>query len=1065
MATPERSDGHFPVSGVVAVLLVLTSAFIVQQTSLSSSRPSTPGIQRTTRVAALQDVDARLWEDPFAAVERHRKNAGSSGPPPATSAMERAAADRRDVRRITEQLRRPPPASGQAAGRQAPHERTPPPEVGVLAAMVFGGPYPEDAEHRRRARYATLSALKVSGFFPEDAEHIGYVELGRDRDTGLENPPLPVAIPYEWFVRRSAEGRTRLLVLWLDELAFQAQPLRQMTRLVCRLLGASGACVAGTVSPPPAWPPIVILGPAGSDSLRAMVADDAPQPSLRGTLTFYSPTTTTSALRLLSTTGPATSEDAAEAQLEQVFRGRETPLVRVSVPDTTVMLSLIRELRVRGVDLGGAARSADCRRLPHVALISEWDTVYGQALPDAFTTAMQHDAGSPAPPPGRTEPCPVVHRFSYMRGLDGVVRESAPAPDGDKKTKEPAGVPRPDDRLEKAEGNGQIDYLRRLAVRLREEDRRLQHADQGRIRAIGVLGSDVYDKLLVLQAVRGDFPDAVLFTTDLDARLLAPGEFRRTRNLVVAAGYGLQLQHDLQQDIAPFRNTDQTATFLAARLAAERLLEISTTETAQKTAREWRRTASVFELGRTAAVELTRPPAAGPCATAATCITPRPVPPGYYAQHLRPGVRWAAPFAIVVGFGLLWLSSWTVRGLVQRFVDGCRRRLNRRRPAFCATVIVLGLVVLLAVYGVVRALHDESAEPFALLEGVSVWPTEALRFLALLVAIQGIVRVGGVLGAARLSLTERFFPGASRDLLGTRAGARHLLSWQGLRRMFAGGDRAERPAASFAVERAWREHLFQSSRLARGTRVTAMTLLFLLLGLILIRYVFRPPHIPYRGPWTVIIDQALLYAAVVSVIVLLFLVVDEIRLCDKLARGLARASVTAWPPATREQFRRELEVPDEVLAAWIDTRLIAEWTRVMTPLVYWPSVVIVLLMIARSSLLDAWDLPFGLVLVFVLSGSYAVGCAFTLRRVAERARALTVDCLGDAIYRATGRLDDDRSLVERLKLLKQRVESIREGAFVPVTQQPIMKAVALPISSGAGLVVLQYLMTHYMMTP
>lgn len=44
----------------------------------------------------------------------------------------------------------------------------------------------------------------------------------------------------------------------------------------------------------------------------------------------------------------------------------------------------------------------------------------------------------------------------------------------------------------------------------------------------------------------------VFFTIDLDARLLHPGEYAWTRNLVVASGFGLALHGDMQRDIPPF---------------------------------------------------------------------------------------------------------------------------------------------------------------------------------------------------------------------------------------------------------------------------------------------------------------------------------------------------------------------------------------------------------------------------------------------------------------------------------------------------------------------------------
>ena len=87
-------------------------------------------------------------------------------------------------------------------------------------------------------------------------------------------------------------------------------------------------------------------------------------------------------------------------------------------------------------------------------------------------------------------------------------------------------------------------------------------------RSIGVFGNDFYDKLLVLQAIRREFPAAIFFTTDLDARYLHPREFQWTRNLVVASSYGLELREELQTGVAPFRNNYATATFLAATVAA-----------------------------------------------------------------------------------------------------------------------------------------------------------------------------------------------------------------------------------------------------------------------------------------------------------------------------------------------------------------------------------------------------------------------------------------------------------------------------------------------------------------
>src|SRR5262249_3866938 len=52
-------------------------------------------------------------------------------------------------------------------------------------------------------------------------------------------------------------------------------------------------------------------------------------------------------------------------------------------------------------------------------------------------------------------------------------------------------------------------------------------------------------------------------TTDLDAVLVHPTQVQWTRNVVIASAFGLRLTESLQQAIPPFRDSYQTATFMA----------------------------------------------------------------------------------------------------------------------------------------------------------------------------------------------------------------------------------------------------------------------------------------------------------------------------------------------------------------------------------------------------------------------------------------------------------------------------------------------------------------------
>jgi hypothetical protein len=211
------------------------------------------------------------------------------------------------------------------------------------------------------------------------------------------------------------------------------------------------------------------------------------------------------------------------------------------------------ELRKRGVKPGPGSRD-------HVLLISEWDSYYGRSLPKS----MAQPLGAPdcaILSPARNRP---LYCVTYMRGLDGQLpetpsaeKQNSPANGGEKGTSGDNRVDEPLARLqiskniERPYGNGQYDYLRRLGQSIRRFDDDLSARGNGRIRAIGVVGSDVYDKLAALQILRPLFPDTVFFTTDLDARLYHPAELGWSRNLLVASAYGLELSPRMATSNSP----------------------------------------------------------------------------------------------------------------------------------------------------------------------------------------------------------------------------------------------------------------------------------------------------------------------------------------------------------------------------------------------------------------------------------------------------------------------------------------------------------------------------------
>ncbi|MCD0458012.1 hypothetical protein [Roseiconus lacunae] len=90
--------------------------------------------------------------------------------------------------------------------------------------------------------------------------------------------------------------------------------------------------------------------------------------------------------------------------------------------------------------------------------------------------------------------------------------------------------------------------------------------DRSRYLAIGVFGSSTESKIEILKCVRGLFPSAVLFTTDVENSLL----YRRDpdlQNVLVAGHYGLSLNPRLKLQVPGFRTGYQTSAFLSCLAA------------------------------------------------------------------------------------------------------------------------------------------------------------------------------------------------------------------------------------------------------------------------------------------------------------------------------------------------------------------------------------------------------------------------------------------------------------------------------------------------------------------
>lgn len=1084
----DRDDKSSGAGGLIAVALLALGVFFVARAPLDSSRPVPAPLPMQWDEPA-QDVDARLWQDPFEAIAKARDAARKAGV--------KEADDGR--------LRHPPlfgaepPRPGDPGGSR---------EAIVLAVMVPGGPYSEQSESRRRIRYAVLAGLGARGFIPSDGEHIGWFYAAPPQGEAQASD----LVAFEAFKsaggprgQDGGRGGTRVMVLWLDSAAYAQQPLARLALLASSVTPSDSQDAA----PAMRWR---VLGPSSSDGLRAIVeeADRAGASSglaellKRHDLKFYSGAATAPDAALLAGT-KAGAADSVSSYLQR----HGVTLLRTIGTDDRLAMTLVHELELRGLRArptrglaarcpqqdGTTAAQASPEHLPSsVAIVSEWDTLYGRSLRRQF----RYD-------PAADRPGFCVTRWTYLRGLDGRVPGSDPKADADPAAKK---GPSPDlsERVgrqsaftERAEGQSQYDYLRRLAARIRDEDarqRRMFGREYG-IRAIGVLGNDVYDKLLVLQALQNEMPHAIFFTTDLDARLLHNRELPWSRNLIVASNFGLRLAEPLQRGFAPFRDSYQPSAFFSTLLAladaasADRPARACAPDAAacasmparwtQAQLNGWFESPRLFEVSRSGVFDFSdstraRPPAAAAAEPAPSRCSAWRIeecasihPPG---SPLAPDASRSARFLVaLVVVSVLWVPALAVgRGLRRRLrrwlapTDAASRRLRIGALVALGLVLVVVLPALLGwAWPTLAEAISRNGKPLSINEGISPWPSYAIRLLTLVLCLY-------LIAGAWLALRTNLDRIALDFRLGTaRREVRAALAQDEQERsrparlaaMFAVRffrQHPRRPGAADPVSNStiafWKHYLVLDRPAARLLRTSACVAVMAAIGALIYLAMGEAPVAPQRGELTRTMQAWSNLPVALVVQFLIFFVADATLLCVLFARAL-RLRNLSWPARTQQLFAQRTGLPAEHLDDWIDLQFIAKRTRCVGALIYLPFIALSMMLAAGSAFFDDWYSPPSMVVLAVISFGIVLACAMALRSAAESARRQVLGRIGEAVLRARGA--DNGKLAGQLEAMRDQVQRLAVGAFAPYTRQPLLKAVLMPILTVGGSTLLDWL--------
>lgn len=1028
------------------VLIALLSGLV----ATASFSPTGSKIPNTTAATIVEEqpkdnepIHARAWEDPLLAVSRidGGDNGAVEGPsnPKDASRASAATVTSQDGELVVER------ASLASIWDRSPRSE----KLRILIQEMVAGPGLEDEESRRQERLACSSGLERSGFRVSSPALIR-VRIERPLRAGISR-----LIAAQWYARGRSEAclvmyvpdgvlddgqglprlrhlaeqvidadpRQRKATVWIirrnsqaliDDLYWLAWNEPAVGRASWGILNTGSTVDLGDITKAAKGMPmprrVVSTGIRFVAGRLWFATDQIAQESTRASRFIEHWAATRKVWENGRDPAPSLKNNAASEFMTKDLR-------RILNSDTRLIDLLINELKFRRRVIEDSNMA--------MAVLCESDSPYGQAFASHFTgddhknvRVMNFSTGldiAPRSEPGRRAYLQFREEAKNLRGAGLSLGPATPL------------------------GPRHLDYVyRQLEYYRRDLEERGQT-----LTAVFIGAYDQNDKRPLIQMVRENFPNALVMTTDLHSSLIDALDFEVMRNVIVASHLGLRVSQDVQAGYAPFRSCYQTAIFLASIYAGycEPGGEISTDtgndnvlDTLVKEMQRGAPAGKVYEIGRGRAFGLL-------VDDSATLL----VAGGYYPMTLSRSVPWQMiGGAVLFTLGLVTVSvvmiSFFARGGAQ---VGTRARDvwdHARRNG--VRVLLPSLMCLLVAWLVIWR-GDELGEPFGWYNGVSAWPSEIIRFTAIVLAgcftlacwfkiRYGLVAVAvDPWAAARLD-------GGDADRGGKRKPAllRFVTWFLDLERLKRGdvlyrrkiypnqkvGDHAnisskDRGRGNGAFRRLFAriEHSLvmgwvypwteggicvrrvllglgiRTERKAVWSRLLVWGMIFgcIALGALLC---FERPSVPVRGEWAYRVHVLLMILLALVLNVLVILVIDAGHLCHRFVTllGLGRSR---WPDDIKSLEINRTGIPGEIVDSWLDVQAVARMTGVVNRMIYLPIIVVLVSALAWHRGIDAWPLS---PLVYTLYGMSLLMCVvvgWAMRRCAERVRRQEIEHL------------------------------------------------------------------------
>lgn len=349
-----------------------------------------------------------------------------------------------------------------------------------------------------------------------------------------------------------------------------------------------------------------------------------------------------------------------------------------------------------------------------------------------------------------------------------------------------------------------------------------------------------------------------------------------------------------------------------------------------------------------------------------------------------------------------------------------------------------------------------TGEPYAWFDGASAWPSIAIILFAALLSVHFIVKshfdlkqnadkLAGEFGLKNTPEDTSFFgweiPPSKPGITGSLPLFPELEA-----------NNEER----IDIEALWQRYLSRGRFSTRVLRAAPMTILYMAALFAILPLIGRFPAPPIRGNFPFF---ALMTSTIFVFLFLTFVVIDAILLHEGFLMQLEKKE-TYWPDTTFERFRYRIKPKrpgnESDLADYWDILLISKRTEVVGGLIYYPFIILSLLIVARLKYFDNWAWSPVLIVTLCLHFSLALCAAWRLPQAARGYRDKVLERLKRRRRQA---LIVAQKTPEAIDTLIEEVQSTHQGAFSYLWEQPAIRAFLLP-SGGIGLATLLQFLPH-----